>query len=218
MKSFSKLATLTLLALLSSSAGCKKGTKNITPLPGYTKPPISGPITPGNPLGGANGNNGSGRPLPTDSGGSVPQDIIDKPKSTDLAGQTDREVIDGMVADREHFKANTVYFEFDKASVKASEKGNVTTVADFLKSKPEARLAVEGHCDERGTEEYNRSLGERRALSVREMLLNMGIAADRVVTRSFGEDKPSELGHDEAAWGKNRRGEFILLLPPASVR
>ena len=75
-------------------------------------------------------------------------------------------------------------------------------------------MAVEGHCDERGTEEYNRSLSERRALSIRERLVNLGVSASRVTTEAFGEDKPADLGHDEAAWSKNRRGEFILLVPP----
>jgi peptidoglycan-associated lipoprotein len=72
---------------------------------------------------------------------------------------------------------------------------------------------VEGHCDERGTEGYNLSLGERRALAVRTYLVNLGISADRVYTISFGEARPAVDGHTEAAWSKNRRGEFILLLP-----
>ena len=75
------------------------------------------------------------------------------------------------------------------------------------------RFNVEGHCDERGTEEYNRSLGERRALALRELLVAAGVSADRVHTLSFGKDKPVETGHNEAAWSKNRRGEFILVLP-----
>lgn len=72
---------------------------------------------------------------------------------------------------------------------------------------------MDGHCDERGTEEYNRSLGERRAQGIREFLAREGVDASRVRTISFGEDKPVETGHNEAAWSKNRRGEFILLTP-----
>jgi peptidoglycan-associated lipoprotein len=73
---------------------------------------------------------------------------------------------------------------------------------------------VEGNCDERGTEEYNRSLGERRALALRESLISLGIEATRVDTISYGEDKPVATGHDEAAWKQNRRGDFIQLTPP----
>ena len=118
-----------------------------------------------------------------------------------------------MIADRVHFKSETVYFDFDRSVVKASEKGKVETVANYFKDHPTEKLQIEGHCDERGTEEYNRALGERRALAVREYLVNLGVAADRIFTLSWGEDKPADPGHDEAAWSKNRRGEFILLKP-----
>src|SRR4029077_2984344 len=115
--------------------------------------------------------------------------------------------------DRNQFREQTVYFEFDKSTVKASEQGKIQAVANYLKSEPRTILDIEGHCDERGTAEYNRALGERRALAIREHLVNLGVAADRVYTLSWGEDKPADQGHDEAAWGKNRRGEFILLKP-----
>jgi peptidoglycan-associated lipoprotein len=82
-----------------------------------------------------------------------------------------------------------------------------------LKSDAPVKLLVEGHCDERGTEEYNRSLGERRALALREELARMGIDPSRIRTVSFGEDKPFAQGHDESAWRQNRRGEFVLYHP-----
>ena len=122
---------------------------------------------------------------------------------------------DGKIEDRETFKGNTVYFEYDKSAIKSSELAKIAAVAEHLKSHADASLAVEGHCDERGTEEYNRSLSERRALSIRERLVNLGVSADRVTTEAFGEDKPADLGHDDSAWSKNRRGEFILLIPPS---
>jgi peptidoglycan-associated lipoprotein len=225
MKSFSKLGTVALLAVVALAAGCKKGAKNITPLPGYSGTAVPGnigtsqPITPITNTGnGANGQPGSGRPLIDENANPNPVDLQGGKKNGEPVGQVDREVIDGLIADREAFKGNTVYFEFDKSAIKSDQKANVAAVAEFLKGHGDNRVAVEGHTDERGTEEYNRALGERRALSVREMLLNLGINADRVITRSYGEDKPSDLGHDESAWGKNRRGEFILLVPPTSVR
>ena len=86
-------------------------------------------------------------------------------------------------------------------------------VANYLKQNMTEKVKVDGHCDERGTEEYNRSLGERRALTVRAQLVRLGVTPDRIRTLSYGEDMPSDPGHDEAAWGKNRRAEFILLKP-----
>ena len=72
---------------------------------------------------------------------------------------------------------------------------------------------IEGHCDERGTEEYNRALGERRALSVRDALVGLGVSTDRVRTMSLGEDRPADMGLDDSAFARNRRGEFVLLKP-----
>ncbi|MFM8357398.1 MAG: OmpA family protein, partial [Verrucomicrobiota bacterium] len=81
------------------------------------------------------------------------------------------------------------------------------------------KMLLEGHCDERGTDGYNLALGERRALSVREELLNLGVESDRLQTITFGESRPADPGHDESAWSKNRRAEFILLNPaPGGVR
>jgi len=117
----------------------------------------------------------------------------------------------------EILKAETVYFDYDKASVKSSEVPKVQRVATYLKNQQNAYLRVEGNCDERGTEEYNRSLGERRALAVRELLAASGIAADRITTLTNGEDKPSDTGHDETAWSKNRRADFVVITPDAGA-
>jgi peptidoglycan-associated lipoprotein len=119
----------------------------------------------------------------------------------------------GMRRDEEFFAANTVYFDFDRSSVRAGERSKIEAVASHLNSNPSHRVKVEGHCDERGTEGYNLALGERRALSVREYLINLGISPDRVYTISWGESRPADPGRTEAAYQRNRRGEFILLLP-----
>jgi len=116
--------------------------------------------------------------------------------------------------DRTTFAHQTVYFEYDHANVKADEASKIDQVAAEFKTKGrDFDLLIEGHCDERGTEEYNRSLGERRALAIRELLMKSGIEGGRVFTRTFGKDKPATIGHDESAWSKNRRGEFVLVLP-----
>jgi peptidoglycan-associated lipoprotein len=123
-----------------------------------------------------------------------------------------------MDENREEFKAQTVYFDLDKSNIKASEVSKLAEVARRMKSSFQGRyLRIEGHCDERGTEEYNRALGDRRAQSIRETLVNsLGLDKDRIETRTFGEEKPVDHGHSEAAWKKNRRGEIILLVPKGS--
>jgi len=118
---------------------------------------------------------------------------------------------DDMSQDRQALAPQTVYFDFDSSTIKVSEQMKIDAVASALKSDGAAKLLIEGNCDERGTEEYNRSLGERRALSAREALATHGIDPGRVATRSYGEDKPADSGHSETSWKKNRRDEFVLL-------
>jgi len=120
----------------------------------------------------------------------------------------------GWPEDPSAFASDTVHFDFDSSVVKPSERSKISAVADFLKANSADAVKIEGHCDERGTEEYNRALGERRALALREVLVGMGVAADRVDTLSYGKDRPEDPGHNEAAWRKNRRGVFVLLTPP----
>ncbi len=120
----------------------------------------------------------------------------------------------GWIEDASMFQADTVHFAYDSSLVRDADKSKINAVADYLKSNAANAVRIEGHCDERGTEEYNRSLGERRALAVREQLASLGIEPSRVDTVSFGKDRPEATGHDEAAWSKNRRGVFILLTPP----
>ena len=120
---------------------------------------------------------------------------------------------EGMGADRAALAANTVYFAYDSAAVRKSEGSKIQAVASALNSDSSAKLLIEGNCDERGTEEYNRSLGERRALALRQALAKIGVDPSRIRTISYGKDKPADPGHDESAWSKNRRGEFVLLHP-----
>jgi peptidoglycan-associated lipoprotein len=126
-------------------------------------------------------------------------------------------MFDNMLADRAALAADTIHFAYDSSAIRTSEKPNLALVAQALSSDPSAKLLIEGNCDERGTEEYNRSLGERRALAAREALAKLGVDPMRVVTRSFGKDKPVDPGHDESAWSKNRRDDFVLLHPKAGT-
>lgn len=144
----------------------------------------------------------------TDLTGSVP-DVVDGNIPTG-----NRPIFDGdWEMNTDFFKSNTVYFDFDRSNVRSGERVKVEEVGLYLQRESRNGILIDGHCDERGTEEYNRALGERRALSVREYLVSLGIDANRVYTRSFGEDMPAVPGQNEAAYAKNRRGEFILLIP-----
>jgi peptidoglycan-associated lipoprotein len=120
---------------------------------------------------------------------------------------------ENMIEDRAALASYTVHFAYDSAAVKKSEQSNLEAVASALSADANTKLLIEGHCDERGTEEYNRSLGERRALALRETLAKLGVDPSRVRTISYGKDRPADPGHDESAWSKNRRGEFVLLHP-----
>ena len=101
-----------------------------------------------------------------------------------------------------------VYFRYNESAIPAGELSKVDAVAATLQQAPGLVVLVEGNCDERGTNEYNMSLGEYRAQAVRERLIAAGVAAERVQTLSYGEEKPAAYGHDEASWAQNRRAEF----------
>jgi peptidoglycan-associated lipoprotein len=103
-----------------------------------------------------------------------------------------------------------VYFGFDSTVVPQGELGKIDQVAAHLSSRNDRVVVIEGHCDERGSNEYNMSLGENRAIIIRNYLVQSGITEDRIQTRSYGEEKPAEFGGGESAWAKNRRGEFAI--------
>ncbi len=102
-----------------------------------------------------------------------------------------------------------IFFEFDKSRLTPEARKTLEHNAEILKQHPDIRVRIEGHCDERGTIEYNLALGERRALSARNYLINLGIEPERLATISFGEERPADPRHNEEAWAKNRRDEFV---------
>ncbi|MEZ5285437.1 MAG: peptidoglycan-associated lipoprotein Pal [Vicinamibacterales bacterium] len=103
-----------------------------------------------------------------------------------------------------------VYFDLDSSDVNADGQRVLQENADVMRKNPRWQVTIEGHCDERGTAEYNLALGERRALSARSYLVSLGIPAERVRTVSYGKEFPFEQGHDEAAWSRNRRAHFVI--------
>ena len=103
-----------------------------------------------------------------------------------------------------------VYFGSDSTVAPAGELGKIDAVAQHLADNANRVVIVEGNCDDRGSNEYNMSLGENRAVIIRNYLVQNGVAADRIQTRSNGEEKPAVEGQGESAWSKNRRGEFAI--------
>jgi peptidoglycan-associated lipoprotein len=115
--------------------------------------------------------------------------------------------------DTADFASETIYFDFDSFTVKASEADKLRKIAAVLKANTGApiKLQVEGHCDERGSNEYNLALGEKRARAIQDVLASQGVPAGNLTTISYGEERPAVEGQDEAAHSKNRRGEFKKL-------
>jgi peptidoglycan-associated lipoprotein len=102
------------------------------------------------------------------------------------------------------------YFDLDKADIRSDARDALTKTAQFLRSYPQVKVSLEGHCDERGSTEYNLALGDRRAQAAKDFLVAAGIAADRVQTISYGKERPFCQDHNEACWQQNRRGHFVM--------
>ena len=184
------------LVLTCAAVGCKTKKNGSTPLPGAG-------------LSGSNHGLGEGGKLDS---GMPGEGAIDSSK---LAGGGEAANFDPdeMNQDRAALAAQTIYFAYDSSSISPGEQSKLDAVASALKSDISAKLLIEGNCDERGTEEYNRSLGERRALAAREALAGLGVEPARVATRSYGEDRAADTAHNDAAYAKNRRDDFVLLHP-----
>ena len=105
---------------------------------------------------------------------------------------------------------NTVYFAFDSSALTADTEGTLMRQAAFLNANPALTVTIEGHCDERGTREYNLALGERRATAARDFLLAQGVDSARIRTISYGKERPAVAGSNESAWAKNRRSATVI--------
>ncbi|HEY5346319.1 MAG TPA: OmpA family protein [Verrucomicrobiae bacterium] len=184
------------LAATLATTGCKHTPVKVTPIYGSQQPVVGGDNG-GPTIGGSGVMGGDGTGVNAKPGGG---------DTANINGGDYNE-------DRAALAANTIHFAFDSAAIKKSEDANISSVASALSGSASDKLLIEGNCDERGTQEYNRALGERRALAAREALAKHGVSPDRIRTISYGTDKPVDPGHDEAAWGKNRRDDFVLLHP-----
>jgi len=141
---------------------------------------------------------------------------VDKAKQDELARQRAIEE-ERLAAEkrrkmlaRQQFVNEDVYFEFDSSALLPEAQEVLKRKALWLRANPGASVVIEGHCDERGTNEYNLALGDRRAESAKQFLTDLGIAGPRLTTISYGEERPVDPGHNEESWAKNRRAHFVI--------
>lgn len=153
--------------------------------------------------------------VPIPSGG--PEKKVEAPKPAEEVKPTPAPVVEPVKEpeDLDRFSLDKnplddVYFEFDKSDLTEDTKAILNRYAEVIKANAGLNILIEGHCDERGTEEYNLALGERRAARVREYLASLGVSADTMKTISYGEARPKQEGSSEEAWSQNRRAHFLV--------
>ncbi|KPJ56739.1 MAG: hypothetical protein AMJ42_05020 [Deltaproteobacteria bacterium DG_8] len=112
--------------------------------------------------------------------------------------------------EKEGIKLSNIYFAFDDFSLSEQAKKTLVENAAWIMNNTKNKIIIEGHCDERGTEEYNIALGERRSNSSKRYLINLGVKSDQLSTISYGEERPADQGHNEESWAKNRRAVFVI--------
>jgi peptidoglycan-associated lipoprotein len=186
-----RFAVIAVLAALVLVGGC-----------GKKKPPVARPLPPSAPAGGTT--------QPTTRPPAPPEPVPEttaippEPKISDdlLSGDLD--------AINKNSPFQPVFYPLDSFEVDGTGQQALTTNAGILKKYPTWVITIEGHCDERGTAEYNLALGEKRALAAKTYLVSLGVPADRVRTVSYGKEFPFDPGHDEGAWSKNRRAHFVV--------
>jgi len=157
---------------------------------------------------GAVGPGAAGAPGATAPGVQPGETAVTRPSAPAETPVTPAPAVPGAVPGVSPLK--DVFFDFDKSNIRDDQKAALNDNVGWLKVNGQAKITIEGHCDERGTAEYNLGLGERRAKAVKDYLVAAGVAADRVATISYGKERPFVLGHDESAWKWNRRGHLVI--------
>ncbi|MEO8032874.1 MAG: peptidoglycan-associated lipoprotein Pal [Acidobacteriota bacterium] len=151
-------------------------------------------------------------PSPTSTEGQVkpPADFVqDTPRVSEEVLPSNVEELNRVAQQRGYI--SDAFFNYDEAALSSDAQNALTTSASWLKKNGQYALLIEGHCDERGTEQYNLALGDRRANTAKEYLVTLGVDAARIRTVSYGEERPFDAGHDESAWSKNRRAHLVLV-------
>lgn len=188
---FSVVVTSLMLAGLVIVAGCSK-----------KKPPIARPTSPPPSTAPTTGERPPAPPEPVVEPQPVPPEPTVESSDT-LANRSLDEI-------NKQSPLQPVFYELDSSEVSAEGQQVLAANAEVLKKYPQWVISIEGHCDERGTAEYNLALGERRALAARTYLASLGVSADRMRTVSYGKEFPFDPNHNEDAWAKNRRAHFVV--------
>ena len=186
MKRYASLMVLVALVALVVSACAKK------------QPPVARPMPPPATSGGTTAPPAPPEPV------SEPIPVPPEPVAEDAV---ESRSVDDLNRDS---PLKPAFFDLDSAEITTVSQQTLQENAQVLRRYPSWQITIEGHCDERGTAEYNLALGERRAIAARDYLVSLGIAADRIRTVSYGKEFPFDPGHDEAAWSKNRRAHFVI--------
>jgi len=220
MKQFSKLAIAIVPALIMLGCGSKGDVKEAGGDSGVQQGRVAGATpgsgaaavgsgAPGSSAGSA-GSTGSAGGASNGSSGSVgTAGSSGSPASAIAGGGTAGADQSGGTKPGMLPTEQKIYFDFDKSEIKSEYKATLTAHVSYMLANPSVKVAIEGHCDERGTREYNLALGERRAHAVKQFLVLQGVAKDQVTTVTFGEERPDVAGHDESAWKFNRRAVFV---------
>jgi len=167
---------------------------------GKKKPPIAQPIQPPPAEAAA----------PPARPPAPPQPVVETPVAAPAPVREDNVASASLDDLNRNSPLKPVFYDFDSSELNAQSQAVLKDDAEILRRNPTWAVTVEGHCDERGTAEYNLALGERRAVAARTYLVSLGIPADRLRTVSYGKEFPFEPGHDEGAWAKNRRAHFVI--------
>ncbi|MCM2357578.1 MAG: peptidoglycan-associated lipoprotein Pal [Geobacteraceae bacterium] len=176
-------------ALLAGGCAKKEMVRGEEPMPAATTPAETAPAKPAAPA----------------------ETARELPKETAPAPTVMAEALQEPVQTVAEAALEQVYFDFDSFALSQAARDTLAKNADYLRKKnPAAKVQIEGHCDERGSDEYNLALGEKRAKAALNYLVTLGVPAAQLSFISYGEEKPADPGHDEAAWAKNRRAEFIV--------
>lgn len=142
--------------------------------------------------------------------GSTPTEESTSTEETAQANPLDQVELNGTSDNSTAGELRTVFFPFDSSSLSSAAKSALENNAQFLTNNPTVDIQIEGHCDERGGEQYNLALGERRARAVKDYLLALGVTETRMTIISFGKTMPLSFGHDETSWSQNRRANFVV--------
>ena len=189
MKRSAQFVLIIAVVLLVAGAACAK---KPPPVPRPQPPPVGGNALPPEP---------PAPPRPVDEPIPVPPEP-EGIRAGDLKGDLDSLNRSGVL--------KPIFFDLDSSEVNTDGQRALQENAEMMRKNLQWQVTIEGHCDERGTAEYNLALGERRAIAARAYLVSLGIPAERVRVVSYGKEFPFEQGHDEAAWSKNRRAHFVI--------